>query len=253
MEKIKALTLATWDDDEPPLQIAVHDRDANPFWLAYWQGHHEVAKSVLQIAQAQYCPEERPKARYRMRKGEDAEESDDEGSDDDEPQIYQEIVDEQFTVEDIGKVSMQVKSKIQPLDMLGWKMAPFEYKDGKFEGFSDSRRCFLRQVIDKNDRDGLRYYYDLTVHFAGQHKDEDEGNNQLVIFPQWSFLQAVKNGRIELITDMIKLAGAGLPLAQLVKKTGVELVTKPRFYQGLTVYGKKRYDSTTHRVLTNVG
>lgn len=174
-----------------------------------------------------------------MRKGEDAEESDDEGSDDDEPQIYQEIIDDHFTVEDIGRVSMQVKSKVQPLAMLGWNMAPFEYKDGKFEKFSSTKCCFLKHIIDNNDRNGLKYYYDLTVHFAGQHKDDDDGNSQPVVFPRSIFLQAVESGRIELVTDMIKFAGAGLPLEQLVKRTGVELVEKPRYYQGLTVYGKK--------------
>jgi hypothetical protein len=41
---------------------------------------------------------------------------------------------------------------------------------------------------------------------------------------------------------IIKRTGAGIPLDHLVKKSGVEIKKKPRYYQGLTVYGKKRKD-----------
>jgi hypothetical protein len=40
----------------------------------------------------------------------------------------------------------------------------------------------------------------------------------------------------------IRLTGVGIPLNELIKTSGVELKTKPRYYQGLSVGGKKRAD-----------
>lgn len=218
----------------------MHDTNQNPFSIAYLRGHHDVARNILEIAQAQFCPKEKRRARYRMQTSDDSN-SEDDSPDDEDLQIYQELVDEKFTVEDIGLVSMQVKSRVKPLGLLEWEHSFFGSKDGKFDEFSCSRGSLLKHIINAGDREGLRYYWDLKLHFSGQQKDEDDEDNQAVTFPQWAFLQAIEKGHILLVSDMIKWAGAGLPLEQLVEKTGVELKDKPRFYQGLTVYGKKRY------------
>lgn len=58
------------DNDEPPLQIAVNDRNNSPLSLAYLRGHMDVATAILKMAQAQYAPEERPHVRYSMRTSE---------------------------------------------------------------------------------------------------------------------------------------------------------------------------------------
>lgn len=198
-----------------------------------------MAKAILEIAQAQYVAEEKASTRYRMHTSGDVSDSDDDDTDDGQPKIYGEIVDELFTIENIGQVSMQVKSRVSPLTMLGWKTPTIVMKDGKFEEFTEANHCLLEHAIVTNDRKCLKYYYDIAVHLAAQDKQADEGN-QFVIFPQWAFLLAVERSHIELLTDMIRSTGAGLPLEQLVKKTGVELREIPRSYQGLTVYGKKR-------------
>lgn len=136
LETIKTLTLGPWDDamEEAPLKIAVYDQNRNnPFSLAYDHGHLEVAKAVLEIAHAQYVPEEKPKTRYRMEADEDHDDEYDEemesddgghsGGDDDDarPRIYSHIVDELYTIENVGKVSMIVNSRTLPLEMMGWK------------------------------------------------------------------------------------------------------------------------------------
>lgn len=51
----------------------------------------------------------------------------------------------------------------------------------------------------------------------------------------------MNHGKTQMLALIIKRTGAGIPLDHLVKKSGVELKQKPRYYQGLTVYGKKRY------------
>jgi hypothetical protein len=128
LETIKMLTLTSWDDakEEAPLQIAIRDQEAkSPFWLAFTRGHYNVAKAILEIAQAQYSPEGKPKTRYTMQAAEDGSDDDsgcDESvtSDDARPKIYSHIVDTQFTIDNVGQVSMQVKSRIKPLDIVGW-------------------------------------------------------------------------------------------------------------------------------------
>lgn len=223
----------------------MNDRSNNPFSLAYMRGHLDVAKAILEIAQAQYVAEEKPVKRYRMQTSEEEDDEDDEDStnDEDEPRIYGQIVDEQFTIDNVGQVSMQVKSRVKPLTILNWTFPTLKSDDGD-DKFSGSR-CLLEHVISHDDRKGLKYYHDLTVYFSDQDQDKDDEDNTFVAFPQWAFWSAADQGRLGMLADMIQWAGAGLPLEELVKKTGVELKEKPRYYQGLTVYGKKRKDWAT--------
>lgn len=247
LEKIKALTLVSWDpeNNEPPLQIAVNDRSNSPFSLAYMRGHLDVAKAILEIAQAQYVPKEKPVTRYRMQSSEDEDEEDSDASmdDDDEPRIFGQIVDEQFTIDNVGQVSMQVKSRVKPLTMLNWSFPTLHLDDGKHR-FSGGQ-SLLDHVIANDDRKGLKYYYDMAVYYSHQDENKDDGKSHFVAFPQSAFWNVVEMGRIGILADMIQWAGAGLPLEALVKKTGVELKEKPKYYQGLTVYGKKRQDWAT--------
>lgn len=221
-----------------------NNRPFSTFSLAYMRGHLDVAKAVLEIAQAQYAPKDKPRARYRMQTDEESEGSVAGEGDDDEPKIYGEIIDDRYTVENIGQVSMQVQSRNKPLDMLGWVFPAYNMKDGKIE-FSGLKTSLLEHIILENDRKGLQYYHDLTVTFASQQKDEDDEGKRCVAFPQSEFWLAVKHGRLEILADMIKWGGAGLPLERLVKKTGLDLKEEAEFYQGLTVYGRKRKDWAT--------
>ncbi len=132
LETIKTLTLTSWDEakEEAPLKIAVYDqRRNNPFSIALSRGHYDVAKGILEIVKAQYAPEEKPKTRYRMQAAdEDSEYSDDNSecseesgsSADTNPRIHSQIVDAQFTIENIGQVSMKVNSRTKPLEVVGW-------------------------------------------------------------------------------------------------------------------------------------
>jgi ankyrin repeat protein len=128
---IKCLTLAIWDENESPLQIAV--RDANqlsPFSIAVMREHFDVARAILEIAHAQYAPEETTgKSKHSLVPVE--EES--EGFDTDEFQIYSEIVDDKFTIDEIGHVQNQVKSKITPLEMLSWPCPVSDFVESTFE------------------------------------------------------------------------------------------------------------------------
>ncbi|KAL8679791.1 MAG: hypothetical protein Q9186_003956 [Xanthomendoza sp. 1 TL-2023] len=50
---------------------------------------------------------------------------------------------------------------------------------------------------------------------------------------------ALQRGYLEEIAELIKFAGAELPLDVLIKNSGVEEAAKPKYYQGLSIGGKK--------------
>ncbi|KAK0655741.1 hypothetical protein B0T16DRAFT_397626 [Cercophora newfieldiana] len=241
LETIKKLTLTSWDEDkvEAPLKIAVTDNSSNsPFSLAFFRGHHAVAKAILDISQAQYSPEEKPKKRFRAQ--EDDDEYSDAESDDPQPQIYSQTVGGDFTIENVGQVSMKVNSRTKPLNFLGWSCRAFA-KDGT-PGLTGSP---FTHVIRENDLRGLKTLLDWAEHFGAQKLDPEGETFSFFSFPDGEFNLAVKLGRTEILSEVIKRTGAGLPLELLVKDSGVELKEKPQYYQGLTVYGKKRNDWAT--------
>ncbi len=51
---------------------------------------------------------------------------------------------------------------------------------------------------------------------------------------------AFAQGHIDVLAVLIKRTGLGIPLERMVQDSGVDLQQRPRYYQGLTVYGKKR-------------
>lgn len=53
---------------------------------------------------------------------------------------------------------------------------------------------------------------------------------------------AVRLGRTEMVGHMIEAAGASIPLEKVVDASGVIVQEKAKYYQGLSVYGKKRND-----------
>lgn len=58
-------------------------------------------------------------------------------------------------------------------------------------------------------------------------------------FDTSDFQYALEYGFIEELGEMIKIAGAQLPLDALVKQSGVQDEEKPKYYQGLSIGGKK--------------
>lgn len=50
---------------------------------------------------------------------------------------------------------------------------------------------------------------------------------------------ALERGFVEEIAELIKAVGAELPLDALIKNSGIEETAKPKYYQGLSIGGKK--------------
>lgn len=57
-----------------------------------------------------------------------------------------------------------------------------------------------------------------------------------MLFGLWVSILVICNA------DCFQATGVGIPLNALVQKSGVEIKSKPRYYQGLSVGGKKRAD-----------
>lgn len=97
------------------MAIAVSEpQGSNVFSLAFLRGHLKVAAAVLEIAQAQYAPEDKPNTRYEIT-GDDVDMDVESAYDSDEDggQMYRIIVDnDQYTIDNIGEVNMQVKGTV---------------------------------------------------------------------------------------------------------------------------------------------
>ncbi|KAH8675444.1 ankyrin repeat protein [Xylariales sp. PMI_506] len=248
LEKIKDLTLTSWDKDrtEAPLQMAVSDTRGNTaFSLAFFRGHLETAKAILEIVQAQWVPREEDKILYKLKDDDKDEESCEESeyeSTDEEHGIRKENIDDRFTIENIGQVSMQVKCHVLPSTFLNWNTPTFIMRDGNIEK-STTREDLMAWTLTNKDDERFKFLINMKIYYASQNPvSSDEESSKFYDFPAAIFQQAVAFGRTDILAAMIKRVGAGIPLEHLVKKSGVEMKTKPRYYQGLTVYGKKRSD-----------
>ncbi|KAI1754123.1 ankyrin repeat protein [Xylaria castorea] len=249
LELIKSFTLGPWGPDkkEPPLEIAVSDSAGNnPFSLAFLKGNFEAAKAVLEIAQAQWSPTEQEKARFKMAKPEIDEESyqeSDASGSDSEPEIYKEIINDQFTIDNIGQVSMQVKSNVLPSFVISWFTPTFVLRGDKAENTNLGTQDLLTFAMTQNDSYRFTFLLDMHTRFASnQPEDREDESSRFYTFPDVEFEHAIRMGRTSMLTEVIRRTGAGIPLEDLVKKSGTEMKVKPRYYQGLTVYGKKRAD-----------
>ncbi|KAI1776724.1 ankyrin [Hypoxylon cercidicola] len=242
---IKSLTLTSWDADkqEPPLKVAVSDVTYNnPFSLAFLRGHYEVASAIIEIAQAQCAPNSDKATRFVMNKDKDEgsyEESD--LDDNDEPEVFKEVIDDQFTIETVGQVSMQVKSQTPASEFLNWAIPTFTLRDGSLRK-TGRRESLLTYTMAENDVKGFNFLIDMNTRFPGKALDDDDESSRFYMLPQDQFEHAVRLGRTEFLANAIRRTGAGIPIEDLVKKSGAELKGKPRYYQGLNVYGKKRAD-----------
>lgn len=243
LSRVKSLTLEPFgpQKNQPPLKIAITDNFGNsPFSLAFLQCHLDVAKAILEIVQAQWSPPEGEQTRFRIVHDGEGDE-DGKGGSDGNPLLVPEKVDRTFTIEDIGKISMLVESHVKPLEVLCSSAPSFLVDKGKVIQEFDSRTMFMH-AIDREDAWKLRFLLKMGKHFAGRlrgGKEEDSG--EMFTFPESDFTWALAKGTPRSVGLIIESTGAGMPLDDMVRKRGIEIKQTPRYYQGLTVYGAKRY------------
>jgi ankyrin repeat protein len=292
---VKELTLAVWSKDQSPLKIAVQDtQNFSPFSLAVLRKHFDVARAVLEIAHAQYAPDEK---KGQVKHSIQPADEEDAGSDQNEDiQIYSEIVDNRFTVENIGEVQNQVKSNITPLKLASWTCPVHTFLEGDdssvhassppsersafpyrrqwghrrpnrqprriIRDAANGRTYSVQQkaaqeeipevnmpgnlfqfAIYLNDSELLHFLIAMGEDCATRRcGDADEVASYFFRFAEADFLYAIHLGRVQLLKEIMARTGAGIPLDDLVKKSGIVIAERPKFYQGLSVHGKKRAD-----------
>ncbi|KAG6190171.1 hypothetical protein E4U36_003450 [Claviceps purpurea] len=260
LNRIKDLTLQSWGTNkrQAPLQIVISDNLNNsPFSVAFLRGHFAVARAILEIVKVQWSAPDKNEVQYRMKQesqGKDCEcDSNENEADDDasEPQIESEVVNQNFTIDNVGQSSMQVKSHTTPIEHLCNKVSLFTMKNGQASRNKSKQNTLFRHVLETDDVAGLKALLDMAEHFSetqlrqqGQQITKDSSTEwaDKFTFPEEDFKCALEHGKTELLSLIIKRAGGGVPFDDLMKKSGVVVKEKPRFYQGLTVYGKKRKD-----------
>ncbi|RDW69000.1 ankyrin repeat protein [Aspergillus mulundensis] len=238
VETIKSLTLSNWGPDKqhPPLEIGVTDfGNYSAFTLAAIRGHYEAAKTILAISIAQYKPDDQQKnIRYRI-----AEVDDDSDAESEDIELDSHVIDDRFTVEDIGETKNQVESKISPETILNYrcdlKSFIVETPENGHQNMS-----LLEFAVRNGNIELLKFLIMVGQELTARKKDEH--NSAIYSIPHHIFVMAMRLGHLQLLEEMIKRTGAGLPIDKLAEKSGVEVKEKPKYYQGLSVHGKKRAD-----------
>jgi ankyrin repeat protein len=243
LETVKSMTLAPWvsgEEELPALKIAVQDGNGfSPFSIAVKRGHLDLAKKIVEICIAQYHEDgdRSHRERWNMRTSDSDDEPDD---DDDLPPIFSELVSDKFTVDDLGEVSNVVKSDVLPLTMIEWPCAPQRFLDEHERGL-DSQYGLFEHAVSSNDMELLKFMTSLAAEQQTRLAEEPDDRKSYTI-NRSVFYSAIKLGRTEMLAEMIKTTGVGIPLNKLIEKSGVEIKEKPKYYQGLSVGGKKRAD-----------
>ncbi|TVY29345.1 Uncharacterized protein LHYA1_G001351 [Lachnellula hyalina] len=243
LETIKAITLAPWargkdEISNPPLQIAVQDGNGfSPFSIAVKRGHRELARKIVEICVTQYHEDDNKTHRERWNLRTD--DSDDEDNINELPPIFSELISDKFTVDNLGEVSNVVKSHVLPLTMIEWN-CPFERFADNYTGLG-SRGNLLADAVDSDDMDLLKFMLDLGAEQQALRAEEPEDRKAYTIGTD-VFQRAIQRGQTSMLAEMIKATGVGIPLNDLIQKSGVEINDKPKYYQGLSVGGKKRAD-----------
>ncbi|KOC16985.1 ankyrin repeat protein [Aspergillus flavus AF70] len=245
LDTIRSLTLAMWGEgnEQPPLQIAITDSNRlSPFSIASLRGHLDVAKAILEIVQAQYKKEEHSgHERFEMCSDCSSEDSEDSGN----PRIYSEVVDDKFTIDDIGEVATQVECHITPLEVLNWYCPKSEW----FLSPDAMAKCrespfgkpsnLLEYAIWMDDVKLLVFLLEM-----GEELTSKDTDSEFAAFgvPNKTVHLAIAEGRLRCLEELIRRTGADLPLDALVRESGVQVHEKPGYYQGLSIHGKKRAD-----------
>ncbi|KAI4277467.1 MAG: hypothetical protein LQ337_001740 [Flavoplaca oasis] len=271
-KKIKALTMAQWGPDGQMKPLHVSNADAKgftPFTIAVYRRHFETAKMILGIADAQFkIPESNDASRRRYKIASEDEYSGSDDSHSDNLDITYDVVDEVYTHDNVAALQESVGSRNSAADMLSrmaevwwflnkpekealqwvgssWNTVMGALMEGRsaYDVFQDSLGAnrnkyirFSRYAIVSQDMEVLRFWLQccqaamkMQNRYPPAHLPYDVGDLTI----------ALERGFVEEIAELIKAVGAELPLDALIKNSGIEETAKPKYYQGLSIGGKK--------------
>lgn len=103
-------------------------------------------------------------------------------------------------------------------------------------------RTLLAYAIALDKKDLLVFLINLGAKYTARKDDEDSNPPQFYNFGVSELNFALDLGHTHLVSEILRLTGCSLPLDDLVKKSGIEIKEKPKYYQGLSIHGAKRAD-----------
>ncbi|EFE42592.1 ankyrin repeat protein [Trichophyton verrucosum HKI 0517] len=241
IETIKSLTLGMWGPDKQmsPLVISVNESmGASPFSIAVLRGHFDVAKAILQIVRAQYKPKTVTRQTYHMQSDDEDESDAGESQEEDGLQITGEGVCDELTIDNIGEVATQAESNVSPLDVLQRSCRASLIADPNAAEHSLSHINLFNFAVEQDNIELLRFLLDL-----GQSEIVSSAfDSPYELLSSTNFNDALRDGQPRCIALIISRTGAHLPLDKFVEEGGITIKQKPKYYQGLSIHGKKRED-----------
>jgi ankyrin repeat protein len=253
MRAVKQLTLTPWKnqegDTEAPLKVAVQDqRQHSPFSIAAVRGHMNLATTIMDIAQAQYMPPDEPaKRRYVLgRDGDSDDQSIDSDTDAESFELSSQLADPDFTIDTIGEVSVQVKSRVKPITMLLWQSCDLkEFLPEPTNRTVANQKLLCNGPISfalhSANKDLLDHLVTLGEKFCGLF-DPDETSADFYDLLEPHFQEAMRLDNPQLLAHLIERTAIGIPSRRLIKDSGVQVNEKAKYYPGLSVNGRKRRD-----------
>ncbi|KIW41717.1 uncharacterized protein PV06_07247 [Exophiala oligosperma] len=257
-------------------------RSFTPFSIAVLRGHLDLATLIVEIATAQYQPEKKSEHYHYTIQATEVDDDDSDYSesvssqDSREVKVLAQLVNDTFTIDDAVALAENVKSRISPETLVKWtcnvdralaedmgerrvndafgayrrptpwlggnlSAQSWSWFHGAFDEIQNRRRASLvRYAIFTNDMVLLKFLIKTGTAIAANKDDED--TLKVMTIDQLDFEMAIRLGRVEMVSEMIRTTGYGLPLQKMFQTSGVKLDEKPQYYQGLTVHGKKRQD-----------
>jgi ankyrin repeat protein len=244
--------------DEPPLLIAVTDGLGNsPFSVAILRGHLDMAMTILAIASAQYVPEKKDRS-YEMDDSGDGEDSEYDGAGSESGgesraiMLHERLppsVRNQFTIDDIGQLSLLVQSQRSPLTLLrGYPPVRKFVESGCCIPSTNGEQppptvdSLLQYAMFRNDKDLFLTLLNAMMKYEAEDnakKGDPTPKRFTMVLAEFTY--ALQLGRFDFLSEMMKRTGVGIPFDQLIKLSGGAVPEKKSTqYEGLTIRGKKK-------------
>ncbi|OJD23371.1 hypothetical protein ACJ73_05275 [Blastomyces percursus] len=103
-------------------------------------------------------------------------------------------------------------------------------------------------AVQRNDMATVKFLVEQKTHYLANAPAEvngivscEAGHKFIIVGPE-ILNMCVRDGRTEMLGYLMSKTGLGFPFQALMKEAGIKADTEPKYYRGLSVYGKKRVD-----------
>ncbi|EEH09828.1 ankyrin repeat protein [Histoplasma capsulatum G186AR] len=130
--------------------------------------------------------------------------------------------------------------------LLNWYRDPIT-QTVDMNAFKAKRRMDLMSLaVQRNDFAAVKFLVEQKTHYLRHSKEEDnnkssdEDRHKFITIGSDILNMCLRDGCTQILGYLMSTTGLGFPFEALMKEAGVKPETEPKFYRGLSVYGKKR-------------